>query len=109
MLFSILKHYFDLYITDTSLKVSRSLYGFTTFISYGVENYSPGCEVWTSLMLFFYFLVLCCRINHLYQLGKNLTPQEIYISISFGHYPVKSVAVPTVSVSVFRILYLIAL
>ena len=42
MLFSLLKHYLELYITDTVLKVSRSLYCFTTFISHGlVENYFP--------------------------------------------------------------------
>ena len=41
MLFSLLKHYLDLYITDTTLKVSRSLYCFTTSRSHGVENYFP--------------------------------------------------------------------
>ena len=41
MLFSVLKHYLDLYITDIALKVSRSLYCFTTSISDGVENYFP--------------------------------------------------------------------
>ena len=41
MLFSQLKHHFDLNITDTALKVSRSLYCFTTSISHGVENYFP--------------------------------------------------------------------
>ena len=39
MLFSLLKHYLELYITGTALKVSRSLYCFTTSISHGVENY----------------------------------------------------------------------
>ena len=41
MLFSLIKHHFDLNITDTALKVSRSLYCFTTPISHGVENYFP--------------------------------------------------------------------
>ena len=43
MLFSLLKHYLELYITDTALKVSRmrSLYCFTTSTSHGVENYFP--------------------------------------------------------------------
>ena len=41
MLFSLLKHYFELYITETALKVSRSLYCFTISISHGVENYFP--------------------------------------------------------------------
>ena len=38
MLISLLKHYLD---TDTALKVSPSVYCFTTSISYGVENYFP--------------------------------------------------------------------
>ena len=41
MLFSLLKHYLELCITDTALKVSKSLYCFTTSISHGVENYFP--------------------------------------------------------------------
>ena len=41
MLFSLLKHYLDLYITDTALKVLRYLYYFTISISHGVENYFP--------------------------------------------------------------------
>ena len=36
MLFSLLKHYLD---TDTALKVSQSVYRFTTSISHGVKNY----------------------------------------------------------------------
>ena len=39
MLFYLLKHYLELYITNTALKVSRSLYCFTTSISHGFENY----------------------------------------------------------------------
>ena len=38
MLFSLLKHYLN---TDTALKVSQSVYCFTTSISHGVENYFP--------------------------------------------------------------------
>ena len=38
MLFSLLKHHLD---TDTALKVSQSVYCFTTSISHGVENYFP--------------------------------------------------------------------
>ena len=41
MLFSLLKHYLDPYITDTALKVFRPLYCFTTSICHGVENYFP--------------------------------------------------------------------
>ena len=51
MLFSLLKHYLD---TDTALKVSQSVFCFTTSISHGVENISPGCGV-RSLMLFFIY------------------------------------------------------
>ena len=36
MLFSLLKHYLD-----TALKVSQSLYCFTTSVSHGVKNYFP--------------------------------------------------------------------
>ena len=38
MLLSLLKHYLD---TETALKVSQSVYCFTTSISRGVENYFP--------------------------------------------------------------------
>ena len=38
MLFSLLKHYLN---TDTALKVSQSVYCYTTSISHGVENYFP--------------------------------------------------------------------
>ena len=41
MLFSLLKHYLDLYISDTALKVSPSLYCFTTPICHCVEYYFP--------------------------------------------------------------------
>ena len=50
MLFCLFKHYLD---TDTALKVSQSLYCFTTSISHDVENYSPGCGVQASLILFY--------------------------------------------------------
>ena len=38
MLFSLLKHYLDLYISDTALKVFQSLYCFTTSLCHCVEN-----------------------------------------------------------------------
>ena len=54
MPFSLLKHYFEHYITDNALKASAYLYClYTTSISHGVEIISPGCEVQASLMLFF--------------------------------------------------------
>ena len=55
MLFSLLKHHLDLNITDTALKVSRSLYCFTTCISHGVENYFPRlCGTGISDAIFIY-------------------------------------------------------
>ena len=53
MLFSLVKHYLELYITDTAVKVFRSLYYFTTSISHGVENFFPRLGVWASLMLLY--------------------------------------------------------
>ena len=46
MLFSLLKHYLELYITDFALKVSRSLCCFTGHIFHGVENYIP--RLWST-------------------------------------------------------------
>ena len=67
MLFSLLKHYLELYITDNALKVSRSLYCFTTSVSHGAENFSPGCGVRASLMLFllkgYFFLYIMLAIS----------------------------------------------
>ena len=37
-----LRHYFDLHITDTALKVCQFLYCFTTSISQGVEKCGYG-------------------------------------------------------------------
>ena len=41
MLFSLLKP-LEVYVTDTALKVSRSLHCFITPVSHGVENYFPS-------------------------------------------------------------------
>ena len=52
MLFALLKHYLD---TDTALKVSQSVYCFTTSISHGVENYFPrlwGTGISDAIFLF---------------------------------------------------------
>ena len=57
MLFSLLKHHLDLNITDTALKVSRSLYCFTTSISHGVENNFPrlwGTGISDAILLILY-------------------------------------------------------
>ena len=53
--FFLLKHHLDLNITDTALKVSRSLYCFTTSISHGVENHIPrlwGTGISDAIFLF---------------------------------------------------------
>ena len=62
MLFSLLEHYFELYITDKALKVSRSLYYFTTSVSHGAENFFP--RLWgtgISDALFFFSFFFCPR------------------------------------------------
>ena len=59
MLFCLSKHYLDLYITDTALKVSRSLYCFTTSISHGVENFFTrlwGTGISDAIFFLSYFL-----------------------------------------------------
>ena len=50
-----LKQYLQLHITDTALKVSRSLYCFTTSVSHGVEKYFPrlwGMGISDAIFLF---------------------------------------------------------
>ena len=49
MLFSLLKHYSNLYITDSAVKVPWSLYGFTNIISHGAENFFLG--MWDVIFL----------------------------------------------------------
>ena len=44
----------DLYITDSSLKISWTLYWYSTSISHGVKNIPQGCGVRAYLMLFLY-------------------------------------------------------
>ena len=62
MLSSLLKNYLELYITDTALKVSRSLYSFTTSISHGVENYFP--RLWgTGISDAIFVIVLIKEVN----------------------------------------------
>ena len=47
-------------------------------------------------------LTICIRFV------TNVTPKEVYASVSFGHDPVKTVAMPTIFVSVFRFLDLVS-
>ena len=56
MLFSLFKHYWD---TDTALKVSQSVYCFTTSIPDGVENYFPRLWGTGTSDAFFYIVVQC--------------------------------------------------
>ena len=46
MLFCLLKYHLELYITGTAVKVSRSVYCFTTSMFHGVENYFP--RLWST-------------------------------------------------------------
>ena len=58
MLFSLLKHYVD---TDTALKVSQSVYCFTTSMSHGVENYFPrlwGTGIFDAIFLYWYHIMI---------------------------------------------------
>ena len=52
-LFSLFKHYLDLYITDTALKVSRSLYCSLLLYVMVLKIISPDCGVQAPLMPFF--------------------------------------------------------
>ena len=54
MLFSILKHYLDLYVSDTELKVSQSCTVSVLLCVMVLKTISPGCGVRASLMLFLY-------------------------------------------------------
>ena len=67
MLFSLLKHYFD---TDTALKVSQSVYCFTTSISHGVENYFP--RLWGTGISDAIFTVICCVVTTMLSYNKRL-------------------------------------
>ena len=69
MLFSLLKYFLDLYLTDTALKVSTSLYCFTTSICHSVENYVPGCGVF-----FLIFVVIINRVQQVQEVKKKFWP-----------------------------------
>ena len=53
MLFSLLKHCLELFITDTVLKVFRSFTVSPLVYLMVLKTFSPGCGVWASLMLLF--------------------------------------------------------
>ena len=59
MLFSLFKDYFD---TDIALKVSHSLYCFTSSISHGVENYFLrmwGMGIFDAIFSLFKHILIC--------------------------------------------------
>ena len=74
MLFSLLKHYLD---TDIALKVSQSVYCFTTSISHGVENYFP--RLWGTGICDAIFL----SVLHVF-LFKNLFLLYAILHLTFG-------------------------
>ena len=66
MLFSLLKHYLEIYITDAALKVSRSLYCFPATVSLRVKNYIP--RLWGTGIsdAIFFFIAYLDLIKHSY-------------------------------------------
>ena len=63
--------YLDLYIGDTALKVSRSLYCFTTSICHCVENHFPRAVGYGHLLFFLFTVripatVVCNMLIHVY-------------------------------------------
>ena len=82
MLFSLLKHYLD---TDTVLKVSQSVYCFTTSIYLMVlKTISPGCGVRASLMLF--SIMLCAYFVLLLYTEGTLNPDMYGVSLWMKDY-----------------------
>ena len=98
MLFSLLKHYLD---TDTALKVSQSVYCFTTYISHGVENYFPrlwGTGISDAILSFSvsrqYFenwLTDSIQIWHVVVTGiQGVSYFKVMLSLSFFTFPFHS-------------------
>ena len=81
MLLSLFKHYLDLYISDTVLKVSQSLYCFTTSICHGVENYFP--RLWRMGICDAIFLSPVLRYHHS---SESCALPSIYTVSTTGHY-----------------------
>ena len=70
MLFSLLKQNLELYITDTALKVSQSLYCFMTSIFYGVESFP---RLWGTVISDAIFKIFNVDINGYFKLsGINM-------------------------------------
>ena len=77
--FLYLNIFLDRYVSDTELKVSRSLYCFTICICYGVENYFPRlCDMGISDAILDIFLLL--RLTFFFPLYKySLNIEVSYI------------------------------
>ena len=87
MLFSVLTHYLDLYITDTALKVSQSLYFSLLLYLMVLKTISPGCGVRVSLMLFLCDIMaslcgirVCVRVNNFF--SKTTSPRDMLFFMS---------------------------
>ena len=79
MLFSVLKHNFDLNVTDTALKVSRSLYCFMV-----LKTISPGCGVWSSLMLFSFNHIITNTVEIFCVFVVDLSTHTLLFSLFYG-------------------------
>ena len=98
MLFSLLKHYLDLYISDTVLKVSRSLYCFTTSICHGV-NYFPrlwGMGISDAIFLFLRQVELQILILKSIEVELHVNPINILTIYNTNAY--KLVSYTTISI-----------
>ena len=61
----------DLYITDTALKVSRTLYCFITSISHGSENYFP--RLWGTGISYASFYKIEFSVFHVIYIATKTT------------------------------------
>ena len=81
MLFSLFKHYLDLYITDTALKVSQYLYCFTISISHSVEKYFPrlwGMGIFDAILL--YYVIHCKKFRKSNTFMLNYVKEKYLLS-----------------------------
>ena len=76
MLFSLLKHYLD---TDTALKVSQSVYCFTTSISHGVEKYFP--RLWGMGISDAIFKISSPNSHRMFLAMKTRTPSHSWYTV----------------------------
>ena len=97
--------YLELYITDTALKVSQSLYCFTISISHGVENYFP--KLWgtgISDAIFSRVLFLPASLHNLHYLFRK--PPGLYAVSPLLYLMVFSTISPGSGVWVSMMLFL---